>query len=99
MYKEFLIDMTNNNKKNIRKYLTFNELKIGSKLINNKLLSIEKEKKFQMILLSKIEFKDSFIKEKLNLIIKDNFISIFEYEEFKEYISKNNNSELISFNF
>jgi hypothetical protein len=96
IYSEFLFDLKNNNKNKLSNYINVNNGSFVDMNINPKLISVEKDKQFQIIILSKLNFSDNLIKEKVEDINKDSFISVYEYEQLKEDVSKSSNNEIIA---
>lgn len=82
-YKQFLVDMKNNNKEKLSKYLN---KKLYIKRINDDFISINDDQYILLVMASKNISLDPNMRKEIDKVFNDNFVSISEYKELKEYI-------------
>lgn len=87
LYQKFLEDKTNNDVNKLIKYTSLiNEKPIYQSIINKKLIAANLNQKQHINYLLEKNHSNSKVLEKINLIKQDNFISLYEYLDFKNYI-------------
>lgn len=90
-YAEFLIDKSSLNAEALKKYI--NNYNV---VINDNLISINDDTYMTIIMLSKMEFKDQSLKNKIDEINSDSYISMKEYNDLKAEFQKSKGNEVVA---